>query len=57
MIFFSLFQCGPRDLVLSLVRPASPFEFETPGLDHATSCYDLNYSYALAQNLRTNFVF
>ena len=30
---FSLFQCGPRDLVLSLMRPASPFEFETPDVN------------------------
>ena len=30
--FFSLFQCGPRNLVLSLMRPASPFEFETPDI-------------------------
>ena len=31
-IFFSLFQCGPRDFSLSIMRPPSHFEFETPGL-------------------------
>ena len=30
--FFSLFQCDPRDLPLSLMRPASHFEFEIPAL-------------------------
>jgi len=30
-----LYSCGPRDLTLSLMRPASPFEFETPDLDCA----------------------
>ena len=29
----NFFQCGPRDLSLSLVRPLSHFEFETPGVD------------------------
>jgi len=29
--FFHFFQCGPRDLSLSLMRPASHSEFETPG--------------------------
>ena len=28
--FFSFFQCGPQELNLSLMRPASHFEFETP---------------------------
>jgi len=28
----NLFSCGPRDLTLSLMRPASPLEFETPAL-------------------------
>ena len=32
-LFFSLFQCGPRDLFYSLMRtPQSQFEFDTPGL-------------------------
>ena len=33
LIFFSLFQCGPQDLNLCLMRPASDFEFETPVLE------------------------
>ena len=34
VLFFSLFQCGPRDrdLNLSLMRPASHSEFDTPGI-------------------------
>jgi hypothetical protein len=32
-----LFPCGPRDLTLSLMRPASQFEFETPDLLYAKS--------------------
>jgi hypothetical protein len=31
--FFHFFQCGPRDLSLSLMRPASHFEFETPVIE------------------------
>ncbi len=27
-----LFSCGPRDITLSLMRPTTPFEFETPVL-------------------------
>ncbi len=27
-----LYSCGPRDLTLSLMRPASPFDFETPAI-------------------------
>ncbi len=30
--FFHFFQCSPRDLSLSLMRPASHSEFETPAL-------------------------
>ena len=30
---FIFFQCGPQDLTLSLMRPPSHFEFETPGVD------------------------
>jgi hypothetical protein len=32
-----LYSCGPWDLTLSLMRPASPFKFETPDLKKSTS--------------------
>ena len=41
---FSLFQWGPQDNLYSLMRPASQFEFESPGLKEEKSISSIHYN-------------